>query len=108
MSTQGDDVRGDEVLWTGAWLREARQRQGLAVKELARKAGVSASAITDVEFDRVASPGLVFMRKVANGLGVPLGALLGDTGGEEYRLGYQTAMIDVQDAIYNLRRTQGR
>lgn len=106
MTTEGAALVTDE-LWTGAWVREARQKAGLQIKELAERSGVSASSITDVEADRVKSPGIIFLRQLAAGLELPLGVLLHERGGgESYDLGYQTAIIDVQDELAKLRRAQ--
>lgn len=109
MSDQGDgEVRestGEDPVWTGLWLREARLRRGLGVKELSERAGVSTGAIQDIEADRIASPGLIVMLKLARGMDMPLGAVLGEKGGgDQYQLGYQTAVIDMQDALYKLRQ----
>lgn len=104
MSEPGDPSESGEVLWDGQWLRDARKSRGLAITELAARAGVSTSAIQDTEANRVGSPGLLFVVKLARAMDMPIGALLGEKGGEEYQVGYQTAMIDVQDAIYKLRQ----
>lgn len=55
----------------GTLLRELRQRHALSLRELSRKAGVSASLLSEVERDRV-EPSISTLKKVANVYGIAL------------------------------------
>lgn len=57
------------AIGVGAGLRAARERAGLSVRELARRAHVSASLISQIERDR-ASPSVGTLFAIANELGI--------------------------------------
>jgi transcriptional regulator with XRE-family HTH domain len=61
----------------GAYLRLLRQERGLSLAELATRCGVSRAMISQIEQGR-SSPSISLGWKLANGLGVPFGALLGE------------------------------
>ncbi len=64
----------------GGKLRERRKEQGLSLRELGEKAGVTASFLSQVENDQV-SPSLNSLQSIATALGVPMFSLLNDTPG---------------------------
>jgi transcriptional regulator with XRE-family HTH domain len=94
-------------LWDGRWLRDLRLARGIRAKDLAERAGVSSSNLYDIEFNRQASPGIVTLRKIVRGLGVPIEALFEDSDVDDeahFRAGYTAALIDMQDKLYELRQ----
>lgn len=98
------------VWWDGAWLRTVRQARNMSAVELAERAGCSVSAVQDIEGNRIASPGIIVLRRIASALEVPLSRILSDPdpdSGSEFREGYQAAMLDMQDALFHLRRNHG-
>src|SRR5690348_11143671 len=64
----------------GALIRRERQRQGLSLRELARRVGVSASMLSQVETDRT-RPSVSTIYAIATELGISIDALLSDRGG---------------------------
>jgi transcriptional regulator with XRE-family HTH domain len=63
----------------GNLIRRERQRQGLSLRELARRVGVSASMLSQVETDRT-RPSVSTIYAIATELGLSIDALLSDTG----------------------------
>jgi transcriptional regulator with XRE-family HTH domain/mannose-6-phosphate isomerase-like protein (cupin superfamily) len=63
----------------GALIRRERQRQGLSLRELARRVGVSASMLSQVETDRT-RPSVSTIYAIATELGISIDALLSDSG----------------------------
>jgi transcriptional regulator with XRE-family HTH domain len=61
----------------GAYLRLLRQEQGLTLADLTARSGVSRAMLSQIEQGR-SSPSIALGWKIANGLGVPFGALLGE------------------------------
>ena len=61
----------------GALIRRERQRQGLSLRELARRVGVSASMLSQVETDRT-RPSVSTIYAIATELGISIDALLSD------------------------------
>src|SRR5689334_8291854 len=64
----------------GALIRRERKRQGLSLRELARRVGVSASMLSQVETDRT-RPSVSTIYAIATELGISIDALLSDRGG---------------------------
>ena len=62
----------------GALIRRERQRQGLSLRELARRVGVSASMLSQVETDRT-RPSVSTIYAIATELGLSIDALLSDS-----------------------------
>ena len=65
----------------GSLIRRERQRQGLSLRELARRVGVSASMLSQVETDRT-RPSVSTIYAIATELGISIDALLSDSDGE--------------------------
>jgi transcriptional regulator with XRE-family HTH domain len=63
----------------GVLIRRERQRQGLSLRELARRVGVSASMLSQVETDRT-RPSVSTIYAIATELGISIDALLSDSG----------------------------
>src|SRR5689334_24455412 len=61
----------------GVLIRRERQRQGLSLRELARRVGVSASMLSQVETDRT-RPSVSTIYAIATELGISIDALLSD------------------------------
>jgi transcriptional regulator with XRE-family HTH domain len=61
----------------GARLREERQRQGITLRELARRVGVSPSLISQIELDRV-NPSVSTLWSVVTALGMTMSEVFGD------------------------------
>jgi len=61
----------------GSLIRRERQRQGLSLRELARRVGVSASMLSQVETDRT-RPSVSTIYAIATELGISIDALLSD------------------------------
>src|SRR5581483_9013957 len=73
----------------GALIRRERQRQGLSLRELARRVGVSASMLSQVETDRT-RPSVSTIYAIATELGISIDALLSDR---------EAAGLDAADAM---------
>src|SRR5690242_18853372 len=73
----------------GALIRRERQRQGLSLRELARRVGVSASMLSQVETDRT-RPSVSTIYAIATELGISIDALLSDR---------DAAGLDTADAV---------
>jgi len=61
----------------GVNLRLLREERGLTLQELAERSGVSKAMLNQIEGGK-SSPTIALGWKIANGLGVPFGALLGE------------------------------
>jgi transcriptional regulator with XRE-family HTH domain len=66
-------------------LKELRAKKRMTQEALARAAGLSLSAVVQLEAGRVPDPRVGTLRKIAKALGVSLDALAGDNGGEGER-----------------------
>jgi transcriptional regulator with XRE-family HTH domain/quercetin dioxygenase-like cupin family protein len=75
----------------GGLIRRERQRQGLSLRELARRVGVSASMLSQVETDRT-RPSVSTIYAIATELGISIDALLSDAGAAD------AAAADAADA----------
>jgi transcriptional regulator with XRE-family HTH domain len=64
----------------GSLIRRERQRQGLSLRELARRVGVSASMLSQVETDRT-RPSVSTIYAIATELGISIDGLLSDGDG---------------------------
>jgi transcriptional regulator with XRE-family HTH domain len=64
----------------GTLIRRERQKQGLSLRELARRVGVSASMLSQVETDRT-RPSVSTIYAIATELGLSIDALLSESGG---------------------------
>jgi transcriptional regulator with XRE-family HTH domain len=64
----------------GSLIRRERQKQGLALRELARRVGISASMLSQVETDRT-RPSVSTIYAIATELGLSIDALLSDHDG---------------------------
>jgi transcriptional regulator with XRE-family HTH domain len=64
----------------GSLIRRERQRQGLSLRELARRVGISASMLSQVETDRT-RPSVSTIYAIATELGISIDALLSDSDG---------------------------
>ena len=65
----------------GSLIRRERQRQGLSLRELARRVGVSASMLSQVETDRT-RPSVSTIYAIATELGISIDGLLSDSDGD--------------------------
>jgi transcriptional regulator with XRE-family HTH domain len=63
----------------GSLIRRERQKQGLSLRELARRVGISASMLSQVENDRT-RPSVSTIYAIATELGLSIDALLSDDG----------------------------
>jgi transcriptional regulator with XRE-family HTH domain len=63
----------------GTRLRSERTKAGIGVRELARKVGLSASLISQIERGS-ARPSVASLAQIADGLGISLGDLFNDNG----------------------------
>ena len=73
----------DEQLLLGKEFRKARERRGLPLRELARRAGVSASLVSQIETGKT-SPSAKTRRRLAAALDIPVASLFlnGRTDGD--------------------------
>lgn len=71
--------RGEAEPNVGAYLRLLRHERGLSLADLSATCGVSRAMLSQIEQGR-SSPSIALGWKIANGLGVPFGALLGEPG----------------------------
>jgi transcriptional regulator with XRE-family HTH domain len=60
----------------GSRIRQARARYGMSQVELARRIGVSATALNQIESGKTADPGVSRIVKIAETLGVSTDSLL--------------------------------
>jgi transcriptional regulator with XRE-family HTH domain len=68
------DEREEELRQLGLHVRKLRRRQKLTTRELAARAGLSASLVNSVELGNT-SASVTSLRRLASGLGVPLAEL---------------------------------
>jgi transcriptional regulator with XRE-family HTH domain len=68
-----------ELIRFGEKVRQVREREGISVAELASRTGVDARKITALEAGRF-DPPLDVMSALADGIDVPLSALIPDDG----------------------------
>ena len=93
----------DEML-IGAKVRVLRQRGGVSLRELARRADIAVSYLSSLEKDKV-SPTLATLRKILVALGTNFVDFFGESSGEDSRYVFRhSAMKQVrdQDRDYNL------
>lgn len=64
----------------GEYVRARRKAQGWTQEQLAARAGVDQTFISQVETGRVAQPSFAYFRRLADGLGVPVDELMGVAG----------------------------
>ena len=69
----------DEEPLIGASLRGARRRQGLTLRQVADRVGVTESFLSQVERD-IASPSIATLRRIAVALGTTIGVILDEAG----------------------------
>ena len=82
-STDPDFVRSSEILepsHIGPRLRAERERQGLSVREIARRIGVSASLVSQIERDKV-TPSVSTLWALVRELNLSMGDLFDDDEG---------------------------
>jgi transcriptional regulator with XRE-family HTH domain len=79
-----DDIGVDGVA-VGERVREEREKRGWSARALARAAGVSHSYVSHLEGGYYPRPGVDKLRRIANGLEVPLESLIGAEDGEVAR-----------------------
>lgn len=79
---ESSDIRSGKQELIGARLRQARLRNGLGVRELSRKLGISASSVSQIELGRVA-PSVSTLYALTNILSVSMDSLFvkDDAGG---------------------------
>lgn len=63
----------------GGRIRTTRKSVGLSQEELARRAGMSLKGMGDIERGDIADPHYSSLKKIADGLGVPVGELVEDS-----------------------------
>ncbi len=79
MRLQDDDHRGESPDPLGGRIRTFRHRKGLTLRDLAERAGVTESFLSQVERGQ-ASPSVSTLRRIAAGLGESIGSLFEDDG----------------------------
>ena len=62
----------------GSRIRTARKAAELSQEELARRADMSLNGFADIERGHIRDPHYSSLKKIADGLGIPVGALLGE------------------------------
>ena len=85
--TDPDFVRSSEILepsHIGPRLRAERERQGLSVREIARRIGVSASLVSQIERDKV-TPSVSTLWALVRELNLSMGDLFDDDEGQPGR-----------------------
>ena len=60
----------------GDRIRTTRKAAGLSQEDLARRAGMSLKGMGDIERGAIADPHYLSLKKIADGLGIPVGELL--------------------------------
>ena len=70
-----------EGMSLGQRLKTLREQRQLSQVELARKAHLTQPALSRIEVGGVKQPRLAVLERLAKALGVPVGYLLGETGG---------------------------
>lgn len=69
----------------GNTVTKRRERKRLSVRQVAELAGISHQAIANLESGTVESPGLLYLRRVADALDTTVGELLIEAGLEKER-----------------------
>jgi transcriptional regulator with XRE-family HTH domain len=62
-------------------IRAVREERGLTQQAVARAAGIASDMVSRLENGHYTSPGLRTLLRIADGMGVPLAALLPELGG---------------------------
>src|SRR5438067_4479772 len=88
----------------GALIRRERQRQGLSLRELARRVGVSASMLSQVETDRT-RPSVSTIYAIATELGISIDALLSDREAADMDAADAAALADA-DGVASAANTE--
>src|SRR3954453_1366689 len=70
--------RAADASKVGGRLRATRERQGVSLRELARRVGVSPSLVSQIELDRV-NPSVSTLYALVTELGMTRGAVFGDS-----------------------------
>jgi transcriptional regulator with XRE-family HTH domain len=86
----------------GAYLRLLRQEQGLTLADLTARSGVSRAMLSQIEQGR-SSPSIALGWKIANGLGVPFGALLGEPVEGDFIVQRATQVREVHSSDRSMR-----
>lgn len=81
----------------GVNLRLLREERGLTLQELSERSGVSKAMLNQIEAGR-SSPTIALGWKIANGLGVPFGALLGEAMPGDFVVHPQSAIQTLYSA----------
>ncbi len=76
---------GSELIPVGDRIKAAREAAGLTLQELAERTGYSSALMNQIE-NHLVSPPLGALGKIAHALGLTLGALWGERGGEPFAL----------------------
>lgn len=85
---------GDVAMEFGERLRMLRRRKGMSLRELAAKADVSTSYLSDLERGARGAPTAPVLERLADGLGISVDALLGR---EKYT---RTPLLDEADIAF--------
>lgn len=75
----------DEMIRVGERVKQVRDAAGLTLQELAERTGYSSALLNQVE-NHLVSPPLGALGKIAHALGVKIGDLWGEVGGEPYAI----------------------
>ncbi|HWC23087.1 MAG TPA: helix-turn-helix transcriptional regulator [Flexivirga sp.] len=81
----------------GARIREARESRGISLSALARDAGIGKATLSQLEAGE-RNPTIETLYAICGPLGVPLSALVGETGGSEAAAagGMRTVLLDLR------------
>lgn len=94
------------MLELGHRLRSLREERGLTQQALARAAGIATDMVSRLENGHYSSPGLRTLLRIADGMGLPVSALLPDVqtvahstpeGALRARLSALVQRIDIED-----------
>ncbi len=96
--------RSDELRAIGARVRQLRRENELTQEELAEKAGLSKSFISEIEGGRTAASGLLFL-KIAEALGVSVEWLL--TGELPHAPAVRPSEVEIPPLVAELAEEQG-
>jgi transcriptional regulator with XRE-family HTH domain len=99
---QDDGMSVERVLALGDVIKHAREEQGIALRELARRSGVSAGQISRIEAGEVERPSRATLTSLATALGrspVPLLYLAGHVDDEELRQYLRRFESAVEDRV---------
>src|SRR3954468_21888512 len=95
--------RAADASKVGGRLRATRERQGISLRELARRVGVSPSLVSQIELDRV-NPSVSTLYALVTALGMTMGDVFGDTPQQAPRLTRSSADGDGLVALPDTRR----